>query len=312
MHLPSAQIDASFDQRCPQRSRPVGAPACHAPPKVKRAVSAAPPARSAADPVGATTRSYIGHVSARSGCAPSWPLSRSAAATERRPPARSDFARWARAWEPVRVRVGSPEASGRSRFPQIHSTTPTVGPSIEPRLSTSEFCPKANPEKLGLIEFFLPDRVRDVEPNRTDRRFPRYADPAAHPNRWRILDHRLNSASRRQLRRRQVELGGLEVIERAEIGENPAADAEFFGQAQRDTQGHRADVVFLAAEGVIGDRVARPDSGILKAAQIVAADKESILKQYLLTIPAKDVACLTGKTQYPFRCNRVIIAEIHL
>ena len=62
----------------------------------------------------------------------------------------------------------------------------------------------------------------------------------------------------------------------------------------------------------MGDQgFARPDPGILKAAQIVAADKETILEQYLLTIPAKDIARLAGKTQYPFRCNGVIITEIY-
>src|SRR5271170_6663840 len=265
MHLLSAQIDAFFGQRCLRRATPAGAPAYHAPPKGQRAASAALPARPAAGPVGGTNRSYIARASVRSGCAPSWPLSRSAAATERRPPARSDFARWARVREQVQVQVGRP-VSGRPRFPPIHSTTPTVGPSIEPRMSTSELCPKTNPEELGLVETLLPDRIRDVEANRADRRFPRHADPGAGPDRRGILDHRLNSTSRRQLRRRQIELGGLKVIERAEIGENPAADAEFLRQAERHTQGHRTDVVFLAAEGVIANRVARPDPGILKAA----------------------------------------------
>src|SRR5271170_2421663 len=195
MHLLSAQIDAFFGQRCLRRATPAGAPAYHAPPKGQRAASAALPARPAAGPVGGTNRSYIARASVRSGCAPSWPLSRSAAATERRPPARSDFARWARVRGPGRP------VSGRPRFPPTHSTTPTTGPSIEPRMSTSELCPKTNPEELGLVERLLTDRISDIEANRADRRFPRHADSSAHPDRWRILDHRLNSASRRQLRR---------------------------------------------------------------------------------------------------------------
>src|SRR5271163_5111265 len=173
MHLLSAQIDAFFGQRCLRRATPAGAPACHAPPKGQRAASAALPARPAAGPVGGTNRSYIARASVRSGCAPSWPLSRSAAATERRPPARSDFARWARVRGPGRVgarRVGAGRpVSGRPRFPPIHSTTPTVGPSIEPRMSTSELCPKTNPEELGLVERLLTDRISDIEANRADR-----------------------------------------------------------------------------------------------------------------------------------------------
>ena len=82
----------------------------------------------------------------------------------------------------------------------------------------------------------------------------------------------------------------LELIERAEIGEYAPAEAEFLGQPERHAQSDRADIVFLAAEGVVADRIARADAGILKPAQIVAADKEAVLKQHLLAIPAEDIA----------------------
>src|SRR5262249_42961159 len=91
-----------------------------------------------------------------------------------------------------------------------------------------------------------------------------------------------------------------------------SAQPELLRQAERHAEGHRAEIVFLAAERVAAHRVARSDTGALKPAQIVTADKETVLNKHLLAIPTQNIACFAADAQHPFRRDRVIIARIHL
>src|SRR4029077_1348825 len=59
------------------------------------------------------------------------------------------------------------------------TTLATTPPGGEYIVATSESCPEAHSENLGLIETFLPDRISDVQSDRTNRRFPRYSDTSA-------------------------------------------------------------------------------------------------------------------------------------
>src|SRR5271166_6777062 len=178
--------------------------------------------------------------------------------------------------------------------------------------ATSEFCPKADSEELGPIEGFFPYREREIETNRADGGLPRHAYSGARPGRWRLFDHGLHTSRLNQLSRGQHNVGRFELIESAEIGEDATAQSQLLGQAERHAQRDRTNIVFLPAKGVAADRVTGADAGALKAAQIVAADKEPILEEDLLAVPTDNVADFPGQAQHPFRCDRVEIAEIRL
>src|SRR4029077_18150315 len=86
---------------------------------------------------------------------------------------------------------------------------------------------------------------------------------------------------------------------------------EFLGQAERHAQGHLAEIVFLAAETIAAHRVARPDASALKAAQVVAADKEPVLNKLVLSVPSKDITGLAGDAQNPFGEDRVVVPRTY-
>src|SRR5579875_2818361 len=92
--------------------------------------------------------------------------------------------------------------------------------------------------------------------------------------------------------RRSPAISGCPRLEAAEIREDAAGQPQFLRHGERHAERNRADIVFVAAQRIIGDRIARPDAGVLKAAQIVAADKKAILDQHLLAAPAENVAGL--------------------
>src|SRR5947207_541254 len=76
----------------------------------------------------------------------------------------------------------------------------------------------------------------------------------------------------------------------ADIGEDPAGNAQFLRKSERYRQTQRGDIVFVAAECVLRDGVAGADAGRLETAQIVTADEEAVLQQHLLTAIAEDIS----------------------
>src|SRR5207248_2931625 len=112
--------------------------------------------------------------------------------------------------------------------------------------------------------------------------------------------------------RRQHEVFLVIRPQGTKIGENSAGYAEFLGQAEGHTERQRADIIFVAAERISGNRVTRPDAGRGEAAQIVAADKKPVLQEHLLAAPAMNVAGFGVEAQDPLGHYRVVSAEIDL
>src|SRR5262249_40943563 len=79
------------------------------------------------------------------------------------------------------------------------------------------------------------------------------------------------------------------------------SDPQFFRQAKRHAQLHRADIVLVAAERVLRGDIARTDTRRLKPAQIVAVDEETVLQQHLLAAPTENVTGLARYAQHPAR-----------
>src|SRR5215472_10212990 len=195
---------------------------------------------------------------------------------------------------------------------QPDSTRETTAPRGERAIATSELCPEADSKNLGLVETFLPDRIGKVKSDRADRGLPRHPDTGAQANGRALFDLRLDPPGLRQLGWSQHDIRRLDLVQCTKIGKHAPAQPELLGQPERHTQGDRAEIIFLAAQSIAADRIARSDAGALKAAQIVSADKEPILKQHLLAVPTKDIAHLAGQAQHPFRRDRIVIAEIRL
>src|SRR5262249_52433942 len=109
-------------------------------------------------------------------------------------------------------------------------------PRGENSAATSEFCPEAHSENLGLVETFLPDRVGDVEANRTNRGSPRHSHTGAQANCRALFDLRLDASGLRQLLGCQDDIRRFYVVKCAKISKDPPAQPEFFGQSERHTQ----------------------------------------------------------------------------
>src|SRR6516225_6575827 len=78
--------------------------------------------------------------------------------------------------------------------PRVREPEPRAGPALrhcrpdrtvmraamredEVSIATSKPRAETDPEDLGPVEWFLLDRVSDIEPNWPDRRFPRHTNP---------------------------------------------------------------------------------------------------------------------------------------
>src|ERR1700757_3102549 len=121
----------------------------------------------------------IRRVFVRSGCEPSWPPSNFARAPEHRRPSPSGSEPWAMARGAAALAVGGPPPAARApvalaprRCPRDSTRMATTAPRGEKRTATSELCPEANSENLGLVETLLPDRIGKIESDRTDRGLP--------------------------------------------------------------------------------------------------------------------------------------------
>src|ERR1700730_16874554 len=218
------------------------------------------------------------------------------------------------------VRLVGPvgEAAVAPRPHPNRQTTPRKTGRPEPAgqaprvLTTSEPRTKTDVEQLRLVERFFLDWQCQIDPDRADRRFPRDADAGAGPDRGRVLDARLPPAGSLQLRRREHEVLLIIAPQGAEIGENAPAYPQFLRQTERHPESQRSDIIFVAAERIAGNCVTRADTGRREAAQIVAADKEPVLQQYLLPAPAEDIAAFRGKAQHPFGEDRVVVTHVEL
>src|SRR6202167_3974322 len=151
-----------------------------------------------------------------------------------------------------------------------------------------EFRPETDPEQALLVERFPQDRLAKIDADRAEGRFPRHAQT-----------------------RRKTELVGFEdrifrvgirvdVEQAAEIGPYPAGQPELTRQSQREALGERADIVDVAAQRFVRVLVARADAARGEAAQIVAADIETIFDCHRLA-QTNDVARLAGGAGHPIR-----------
>src|SRR5690348_11055077 len=193
----------------------------------------------------------------------------------------------------------------RQRTKTSAGKAPRVERTSEPRTETDM-------EQLGLVERLLLDRDGEIKPDRADRRFPGDPHAGARTDRGGVGEDRLNASRGSELGRRQDEVLLIVRPQRTKIGKHATAEPQLLGQAERDTERQRAEIVFVAAERVARDDIARPDAGRGKPAQIVAADKEAVLQQNLLSTPAEHIASFSRQAEHPFWRNRIVIAGAEL
>src|SRR5271169_1075910 len=111
-------------------------------------------------------------VFARSGYEPSWPPSNFARAPEHRRPSPLGSEPWAMARAGA-LAVGGPPLAARApvapaprRCRRDSTRMVTTAPQGENRTATSEPCPEADSENLGLVETLLPDRIGEIQSDR--------------------------------------------------------------------------------------------------------------------------------------------------
>src|SRR5271169_2825520 len=158
-------------------------------------------------------------VFARSGYEPSWPPSNFARAPEHRRPSPLGSEPWAMA----------PVAPAPRRRRRDSTRMVTTAPQGENRTATSEPCPEADSENLGLVETLLPDRIGEIQSDRTNRGLPRHPDTGAHASCRALFDLRLDTPSLRQLGRSQHDIRRFDLVQCAEISKDTSAQPELLG-----------------------------------------------------------------------------------